>query len=101
MWYSFDKNYAVNLTPLPIDRVKEIIEINKKGAKVAALAEKEVVSIAAPDFDNIVGQDSLTRFDKPKNAKKKKNKKRFFNKKRQNNKKSGGQPVKGKNTPKK
>jgi len=29
MWYSFDKNYAVNLTPLAVDRVKEIIPNNE------------------------------------------------------------------------
>lgn len=84
MWYSFDKNYAVNLTPLSVDRVKEIIDINKAGKKVDSLLEKEVSHIPTPDFDNIVGQDSLTRFDKPK-SKKGKKKKRFFNKNRKRN----------------
>jgi cell fate regulator YaaT (PSP1 superfamily) len=84
MWYSFDKNYAVNLTPLSIDRVKEIIQINKTGKKVLSLLEKEISTIATPDFDNIVGQDSLTRFDK-KEKKKYKKKKRFFNKNRKRN----------------
>ncbi len=84
MWYSFDKNYAVNLTPLPIDRVKEIIELNKKGEKVSHLAEKEIEVVPALDFDNIVGQDSLTRFDKPKKQKGR-NKKRSFNKKNRPN----------------
>ena len=79
MWYSFDKNYAVNLTPLPVDRVKEVIEINKSGKKVDSLIVKETTNINLPDFDNIVGQDSLTRFDKPK--KKRPNKKRFNKKK--------------------
>jgi len=79
MWYSFDKNYALNLTPLPVDRVKEIIEINKKGKKVEVLLNKVEENIALPDFGNIVGQDSLTRFDTPKN---KGNKKRRPNKKK-------------------
>lgn len=84
MWYSFDKNYAVNLTPLPVDRVKELIELNKTGKKITALVEKEIVSIQLPDFDNIVGQDSLTRFDRPAKAKSK-NKKRSGNKKKKAN----------------
>ena len=79
MWYSFDKNYAVNLTPLPVERVKEVIEINQSGKKVESLIVKEVKDINSPDFGNIVGQDSLTRFDKPK--KKRPNKKRFNKKK--------------------
>jgi cell fate regulator YaaT (PSP1 superfamily) len=87
MWYSFDKNYAANLTPLPVDRVKEIIEINKTGKKVDALLSKGFEDVALPDFDNIVGQDSLTRFDKPK----KKNKKPYNKKKRFNNKKGRNQ----------
>ncbi len=84
MWYSFDKNYAVNLTPLSVDRVKEIIELNKNGKKVTHLADKVAEVIPALDFDNIVGQDSLTRFDKPKKQKSR-NKKRPFNKKRRPN----------------
>ena len=80
MWYSFDKNYAVNLTPLPVDRVKEVIEINKTGKKVNSLIVKETTDFNLPDFDNIVGQDSLTRFDKPK---KKRPAKKRFNKKMQ------------------
>ena len=93
MWYSFDKNYAVNLTPLPVERVKELIELNKSGKKIEALLTKKVASFESPDFDNIVGQDSLTRFDKPKN--KKSNKKRFN--KKNPNKSSNTNTAKGDN----
>ena len=89
MWYSFDKNYAANLTPLPVDRVKEIIEINKEGKKVDALILKGFNEVVEPDFGNIVGQDSLTRFDKPK---KKSHKKRFPKKKRFTNKNNAQNP---------
>ncbi len=84
MWYSFNQYSAVNLTPLPIERVKEIIKINKSGNKVVSLlAEAKSDILNAPDFDNIVGQDSLTRFDKPKKKRRKpnnynKNKKRKY-----------------------
>ncbi len=84
MWYSFNQHSAVNLTPLPIDRVREIIKINKSGEKVPSLlGEVKGEVLNTPDFDNIVGQDSLTRFDKPKKKNKRsgrynKNRKRKF-----------------------
>ncbi len=31
LWYSFDPENSVNMTPLPIERVEKIIEMNKKG----------------------------------------------------------------------
>jgi cell fate regulator YaaT (PSP1 superfamily) len=69
MWYSFNPQSAVNLTPIKVERVKEIISLNKSGKKVKSLNDIEEGSIKAkpePDYSNIVGQDSLTRFDKPK-----------------------------------
>jgi len=86
MWYSFDSRSAVNLTPVKIDRVREIIDLNKKNIKVASLNEEDFNAKPILDFDNIVGQDSLTRFDKKKKSNKRKNKKRFFKKKKNENK---------------
>ena len=62
-----------NFIAVPVARVKEIIELNKSGQKPdALLSEKEVVHIEkTPDYENVVGQDSLTRFDKSRNKKKK------------------------------
>jgi len=63
-----------NFIPVPLQRVKHILDLNKKGEKPEALlnikdiAPKPVV----PDYENVVGQDSLTRFDKKKKKKKKK-----------------------------
>ena len=37
MWYSFDPEIPVNVTPLDVDTVKEIIELNKKGEKPSVL----------------------------------------------------------------
>jgi len=31
LWYSFDPENSVNITPVPIERVEKIIEMNKKG----------------------------------------------------------------------
>lgn len=76
MWYSFDRDSVVNITPIPIDRVKEIIELNKKGQKVDALIDLTVLEEGVLDYKNVVGQESLTRFDdkKGKRRKRKSNK---------------------------
>jgi len=39
MWYSFNENSAINITPIDIDRVHSIIELNKKGVIVDNLIE--------------------------------------------------------------
>jgi cell fate regulator YaaT (PSP1 superfamily) len=64
MYFSPAQNGAGAHIPLSIDRVKEIIRLNKQGKKVdkiedASAAPKEQV----PDFLNVVGEDSITRFD--------------------------------------
>ncbi len=65
--------------PVPARRVKEIIEMNKRGEKPDELGvlktQKEIEAVDEPDFENVVGQDSLTRFDQAKRSKKKKKKK--------------------------
>jgi hypothetical protein len=87
MWYTFDPVNLVNFTPVPVERVKEVIELNKKGKKPDVLVNATAVSTEGPlDFKNEVGQDSLTRFDdkKPKKKKKRNNKnKRSANDKNQ------------------
>jgi len=60
---------------LSVDRVKEVMEMNKEGNKPADLLvhiEKKVME-KAPDYENVVGQDSLTRFDKSKKPRNNKN----------------------------
>lgn len=71
--YSTDKQVAANLVTIPAKRAFEVIAMNKAGEKPLTLlpdgAEK-----AQPkkEFVDLVGQDSLTRFDKAKKKKKKK-----------------------------
>ncbi|HEX8515122.1 MAG TPA: regulatory iron-sulfur-containing complex subunit RicT [Bacteroidia bacterium] len=65
-----------NFIQLSVDRVKEVMAMNKEGNKPADLLvhiEKKVLE-KAPDYENVVGQDSLTRFDKAKKQKFKGNK---------------------------
>ena len=89
MWYTFDPVNMVNFIPVPVERVREIVELNKKGKKVDELIDlSKVVEEGPLDFHNVVGQESLTRFDgqKAKKKKKRSNKyKRNRNEKRPNN----------------
>ena len=68
MWYSSSKDMIANVKALSVDRVKEVVAINKKGKKAEVLDEDLVNKKTAPsvDYQNVVGQDSLTRFDEAK-----------------------------------
>ncbi|MCI9844464.1 stage 0 sporulation family protein [Flavobacterium pectinovorum] len=76
MWFAYTNNFA-NWHVLKIDQVKEIIAENKQKNKVSSLEDFAIEVIAEPekDFNNAMGQESLTRFDQPK-KKKKPNRKR-------------------------
>ena len=78
IWWSYTTEPDVFIA-LSIPRVKEIMAMNEKGEKPLDLVEyKEVsaaVAVKQPDFENVVGQDSLTRFDKQKNQNRNKNRK--------------------------
>lgn len=60
-----------NFIPLPVDRVKEVMAMNADGKKPADLLVHVQQKIAEkkPDYENVVGQDDLTRFDKKKSSK--------------------------------
>ena len=88
MWYCYDKEF-MNWHELPVSKVNEIIEANKKGQKVESL-EVYAVEQAPKEretYNNVVGQDSLTRFDQPK-RKKSRNKKRGAKNRRKNQNKN-------------
>ena len=88
LWFSY-KDDPSNWHMLSKDQVIEIIGKNKKKEKVTSLKEYAVDNIVEEKvvFENVVGQDSLTRFDKPKrrNNRNKNKKRRNNRKKRQNN----------------
>ena len=49
-------------------RAREIIEMNRKGDKPHTLGGKQSnMPVVEVDYQNVVGQDDLTRFDKKKN----------------------------------
>jgi cell fate regulator YaaT (PSP1 superfamily) len=59
---------------VPVKRVAEIQQLNKRGKKPERLLLKDenVVAKELDTFHNVVGQEELTRFDKPKNSQRKK-----------------------------
>lgn len=73
MWYCYDKEF-MNWHELPVAKVNEIIEANKKGQKVESLEAYAVEHVPKEQetYNNVVGQDSLTRFDQPKRKKSRK-----------------------------
>lgn len=84
-WYSFDSNSMVNLTAVPVERVFEIQKLNKKGVKPDKLVEFEFSEKPKNDFENIVGQESITRFESKKGSHPRK--KRFNKRGRNENRK--------------
>lgn len=76
MWYiqqDKESNTPGVFVPLSPERVKEIIAMNKAGKKPADLKDFMVeIEEVEPDYTNVVGQDSLSRFDDVFKRKKKK-----------------------------
>lgn len=74
MWYAYEGEW-MHWHKLTTDQAKEIIELNNKKKKVASLEEyaQDLIDDTKTDFENVVGQDSLTRFDSPKRSKKRRN----------------------------
>ena len=70
MWFAYTNNFA-NWHVLKIDKVKEIIAENKLKNKVSSLEDFaiEIIQETEKDFNNAMGQESLTRFDQPKKSK--------------------------------
>jgi cell fate regulator YaaT (PSP1 superfamily) len=77
-WYGFVKENASNLVPVPVERVKEIIGLNKQGKKVKHLIDPGMMQEEKLEFQDDVGKDSVTRFDDKKSRPKKKKKKRRY-----------------------
>ena len=78
LWYTY-KEERTKWFRLTLDQVQEIIALNKQNKKSSSLEDYES-DIEIPekvDFEDAVGQDSLTRFDVPKKRKRNnRNKKR-------------------------
>lgn len=70
LWYTY-KEQSFKWFKLSLDQVQEIIDLNANGEVASPLEEYESEILETPkaDFENVVGQDSLTRFDTPKKPK--------------------------------
>jgi cell fate regulator YaaT (PSP1 superfamily) len=65
MWFAFE-DAPLSWVPVAVDRVNEILEMNKMGQEPESLEQYAELVDATPDYGNVVGQDSLTRFDNKK-----------------------------------
>lgn len=65
--YSTDAHRPVNLQTISAKQAKDIIDMNRRGEKPLTLGGKQsTAEIVEIDYQNVVGQDDLTRFDKKK-----------------------------------
>lgn len=72
--YSTDRNVPANLVTLSVSRVFEIMAFNKQGIRPEKLLlDEEGKKQEKKEFGDIIGQDSVTRFDKNKKKKNNRN----------------------------
>jgi hypothetical protein len=82
-WYTTDQNSAANLIPIPVERVREIQALNRKGKKPEKFRTDEESWQDQPVSEDLLRNNSLTRFDPPENTGRHSRKKnRRFNDKR-------------------
>ena len=68
--YSTDRNIPANLVTISASRAFEVIAMNKAGEKPVSLKEEDGQEKKSSEYADILGQDSLTRFDKKKKKRK-------------------------------
>jgi cell fate regulator YaaT (PSP1 superfamily) len=77
LWYAYEGDW-MNWHKITAEQANKIIKANIDREPIASLEEYEVQAIpddaSKPDFNHVVKEDSLTRFDKPKSSNKKRNK---------------------------
>jgi cell fate regulator YaaT (PSP1 superfamily) len=79
MWFAYE-DAPLTWLPISIQRVQAIMALNKSGAEPDSLEEERALeTVEAPSYDNVVGQDSLTRFDDKNKRRKKKRRPKPYN----------------------
>jgi len=63
IWYAY-KSDPNNMLAIPVEKVKEIIVLNKKGQAIDKLEDFARKIEKKAEFENFVGQEALNRFDK-------------------------------------
>ncbi len=87
-WYAQQGNAPSSLVPVHVDRVKEVQRMNRRGKKPEKLVvdQYDTGKQKQDTFHNVVGQEDLTRFDRPRKGK---NRQHNRSKKRHSNRNSG------------
>jgi hypothetical protein len=62
MWYTY-VNDPSNFMAIPVEKVIQVIEDNKAGNIPEKLEDYAHISEPKNDFENVVTEDDLTRFD--------------------------------------
>ncbi len=70
MSFSTVPGAAVGSITIPASKVRDVIEMNRKGKKPETLTgmQPQVVKEEEPEFVNMIGEDSITRFDPAKKS---------------------------------
>ncbi len=91
IWYAYKEN-PISWHKLTVEQTNQIIQLNKQHKKATSLeeyaSELEFEKVEPSNFTDVVGQDSLTRFDKPKFKKKRKRNKNNRHRNSKNNRKN-------------
>ena len=89
MWFTYEGEWT-NWHKLSVSQANEIIELNNQKKTIVSLEEyaSELIEDTKVEFENVVGQDSLTRFDSPRRKKKRRNNKGRNRSRRTNQNKS-------------
>lgn len=96
LWYTY-KEESFKWFRISLEQTQEIIELNANNELASPLEEYESEIVEEPkvDFENVVGQDSLTRFDTPKKPRRNKRRgKRISNNKSKDNRTKESRPNK-------
>jgi cell fate regulator YaaT (PSP1 superfamily) len=78
MWFTVLGGDSAQWICLPLSKVNEIIDMNARGEKPVSVIEEftQEAEEEEPDFKDMVGEDSITRLDRPKKKKSRNNKNR-------------------------
>lgn len=72
-WYSLNDVSATNLIAVSVERATELINLNKKNVIPEKLVDfEELTGGGKEEFADVIGQDSLTRFEDKKKGRRKK-----------------------------
>ncbi len=86
-WYSNDQRMAVNLTAVPVARVREIMQLNRKGIKPDNLLAGAGANAPEKGNDLLLQNSGLTRFETKSNPRPPRGRRRPYNKKNEGNQK--------------